>query len=113
MQVLFWQAWEKDKMGIELIVDETRIEFKKELVLKVPNPLDTQHECLPEKIEKGKFYKFLINGYKIFPLGKTIQLLIDGEEISKPLANIQITEQTAFLLAGTIKTRGELCYWSL
>ena len=82
-------------MGIELIVDNTRIEFKKELRLKK----------LPEKIERDKFYKFEISGYVVFPIGKAIHLFEEGA--SNPVASIEITEQTNFLLGGMTNTKGE------
>ena len=92
-------------MGVELIVDGARIEFRKGLSLKHLNPLDEQNECLPEEIREGKFYKFGINGYVIFPLGSAIPLI--EERVLTPLASIAITEQTNFLLGEHIHTRGE------
>lgn len=82
-------------MGIELTVDGTRIEFRKELILK----------HLPEEIKRGKFYKFDMKGYVVFPLGRAIPLFVEGS--SEQLASIEITEQTNFLLAGSSNTRGE------
>jgi len=82
-------------MSIELIVDDTRIEFRKELTLK----------NLPEEIKRGKFYKFNIDGYVIFPIGRSIPLFEEGS--SEPVASIEITEQINFLLGGLHHTRGE------
>ena len=92
-------------MGIELTVDSTSIEFRKELTLKHSNPSDEQNECLPEEIIKGKFYRFGIKGHIVFPLGKAILLFEGG--VKDPLASIEITEQTNFLTGGYVHTRGE------
>lgn len=82
-------------MTIELIVDETRVEFKKKLILPI----------LPERLTRGKFYKFDIEGYVIFPLGIVISLFEEGS--SNPAASIEITQQTNYLLGGRYNTNGE------
>ncbi len=86
-------------MSIELIVDGTRIEFRKELSLK----------SLPEKLERGKFYKFEVEGYCVFPLGKSIFLKeeTNSRNTSPPLASIEVVEQHIYLLGGIIHTKGE------
>jgi len=76
------------KEGIELTVDNTRIEFKRELIL----------EHLPEELEKGRFYRFEVRGYVVFPLGRAISLFIKDPQ--KQIASIEITQQTHYLLAG-------------
>jgi len=81
---------------VELIVDKTRVEFKRELIL--PN--------LSEKLNRGRFYKFDINGYIIFPLGESI-LLFNDERSSSPIACIEIIRQTNYLLGGKPHTQGE------
>ena len=93
------------KKGIELTVDETNIKFRKELVLEHFNPTDKLNRCLPEEIKKGSFYKFGIEGYVVFPVGKAIRLFENGSR--EMVASIEITEQTQFLLGGTVDTRGE------
>lgn len=82
-------------MSIELVIDSVRIEFRKELTLK----------HLPEELSRSKFYKFDIEGYLVFPLGKAIHLLEEGS--SAPAASIEVTEQTNYLLGGRIHTKGE------
>ena len=62
-------------------------------------------KCLPEKIENEKFYEFSVDGWSIFPFKKPILLFSKGNNI--PLASIKITEQTAYLLAGEISTKGK------
>ncbi len=92
-------------MLVELIIDGTRIEFRKDLTLKCPNSIDEENECLPEKIEKGLFYKFDIEGYNIFHIGKAIHLFEEG--VRESVASIDITKQTNFLIGGRIHTCGE------
>ena len=78
------------------------------------NPFSVKREyeeCLPKKLEAGKFYKFKEEGIKIYPLGKKIPLvqIIDSEygKCLKPLAEISIVEETHYLLAGLTHTKGE------
>lgn len=90
--------------GIELIVDDTRIEFRKELILEHPNLADRINRCLPEKLEKGSFYAFDVNGFVFFPFGAISLFAKDAEH---PIASVNITEQTNYILGGHVCTRGE------
>ena len=96
-------------MSLELSINLNgrEVKIKDRLELGFQDPLNTEEgTCLPETIEVNKFYKFRLRGFCIFPLGETIRLF-DRDYPKKPLANIEITQQTVFLLAGSIQTSGE------
>ena len=91
--------------SVELIVDGTRMEFREDLILKHPGSDDRLGRCLPKEMERGSFYKFSLDGYNIFPIGKAISLFEKG--VRNPVASISIMESTVFLLGGSIDTHGE------
>lgn len=68
-----------------------------------------KEECLPEKFGKGKTYGFLKKGQRNYWLFGEIPLLETkgGQNLSLPLASIQILEATHFLKDGEIWTRGK------
>ena len=84
------------KIGLE--IEGKRIELEDKLELELFN-INTK------EIEEGKFYKFNIKGWKIFPFQKPIPLFVKDD--SYIIASIDIIEQTAFLLGGLINTKGE------
>ncbi len=92
------------KPSVRLELEGKTIELEDKLELELPHPNLPKAMCLPEEIERGKFYRFQIEGWKIFPFQTAILLYPKGSE--NPVASIEITEQTAFLL-GRVYTRGE------
>jgi len=66
-------------------------------------------ECIPEILEPGKEYAFLKKGQRNYWLCGEIPLLETkgNQELSRPLASIQILEATHFLENGEMFTRGK------
>lgn len=66
-------------------------------------------ECIPEPLEQDKEYLFLKSGQRNYWLQGEIPLLETkgNQELSRPLASIQILEATHFLENGEIFTRGK------
>jgi len=85
-------------MKVILEIEGKRVRLEDKLELKL--------ECLPKKIENGKFYEFFVEGWRIFPFQKPILLFSIGD-YHNPLASIEITEQTAYMLAGGVFTKGQ------
>jgi len=73
-------------------------------------------ECLPEKLEVGKFYSFLKKGQRVYWFsddvdwseGEVPLLETKGsQQLSRPLAGVKILEATHFLMDGEVWTRGK------
>ncbi len=78
-------------MGIEA-------KFNPELALR---PIGTkgrrQEECIPEDFNEGQTYTALKTGQRILYFGGEVSLRIyNGEELSRPIASIEILEATHF-----------------
>jgi hypothetical protein len=86
-----------------------QVEFNPDLALR---KFGTQNrkteECIPEKLEKEKTYKFLKEGQRNYWLFGQIPLLITegNQKLSRPIAAITILEATHFIQDGKIFTRG-------
>jgi hypothetical protein len=75
-----------------------------------------KEECIPENLKKGKIYRFLKHGQRVFwlnddkfwgngqlPLCKTR----GNGKLSRPIASIKILEETHFLKNGEVWTKGK------
>jgi len=70
-----------------------KIEFNPDLALRKPGTTGRlEEECIPQKLEAGKWYNFIKSGQRIYWMEGEIPLLItDGEQnLSRPLASIKI-----------------------
>jgi len=67
-----------------------------------------KEECIPEKLKAGQEYEFLKNGQRNYwLLGKLPLLETKGNGVlSKPVANIIITEAVHFLRGEQVWTKG-------
>jgi len=68
-----------------------------------------EEECIPESLEEGKTYSFLKQGQRLFWLEGEIPLLETkgNQQLSRPLAAVEILEVTHFMLDGKIFTKGK------
>lgn len=74
-----------------------QVEFNPDLALRAFGTEGRSlEECLPEKLEKGKKYKFLKKGQRNFWLDGPVPLLETkgNQRLSRPLASIKILEYT-------------------
>lgn len=84
-------------------------EYNPELCLREFNtPEKLSDECLPEKLEPNKIYKFLKKGQRHYWLEGEIALRITNgnKQISKPVASIIILESTHFIKNNELWTKG-------
>jgi hypothetical protein len=67
-----------------------------------------KEECVPEQLELGKCYAFLKKGQRVYWMeGEFPLVTTDGmENLSRPLASIQMKEVTHFLKENDIWTKG-------
>jgi hypothetical protein len=99
-----------------------KVEFNPDLALREYIEFEKKNrleeECIPKHIEIGTQYIFLKKGQRNYYLeqGELVPLVTTtgSEQISKPVANIQILEVTHFLKEGNVWSRGkyivkELC----
>ncbi len=90
-------------MGIE-------VEFNPDLTLrKFGTPNKLEKECIPENLKEREIYYFLKKGQRNYWLKGDIPLLItDGnQQLSDPVASIQILEATHFIKDGEVYTKGK------
>ncbi len=74
-----------------------QIEFNPDLCLRAFNTKERSlEECLPERLEVGKVYKFLKQGQRNYWLEGNIPLreTKGNQQLSRPLASIQILKAT-------------------
>ena len=87
-----------------------QIEFNPDLALrKFGAEGKTSLECLPEILEEGKTYEFLKKGQRNYWLNGEVPLLeTEGnQQLSRPLASIQILEATHFFDGEMVWTKGK------
>jgi hypothetical protein len=67
-----------------------------------------KEECLPEKLEENKMYRFLKKGQRNYWLEGEIPLLETrgNQQLSRPLASIMILEAIHFLKGRKVYTKG-------
>lgn len=85
-----------------------KVEFNPDLTLRAfATEGREQSECLPEKLEQGRAYRFLKKGQRNYWLNGEIPLLqTDGSQLSRPLASIRIIDSTHFLRGNEVWTKG-------
>ena len=86
-----------------------QIEFNPDLALRAFGTSDRKkEECLPEKLEVGEVYSFLKEGQRNYWLQGEIPLLETkgNQQLSRPLASVEIIEPTHFLRGEEVWTRG-------
>jgi hypothetical protein len=66
-------------------------------------------ECIPERLETGKTYQFLKSGQRNYWLAGQVPLVETkgNQQLSRPLAAVEILEATHFLLDGVPYTKGK------
>jgi hypothetical protein len=90
-----------------------KIEFNPDIALRNISDFKTglrkKEECIPEKLEVGKVYKFLKEGQRNYWFGGEIALLQTkgGEVLSDPIASIVVKSATHFIKDGGVFTKGE------
>jgi hypothetical protein len=68
--------------------------------------LTLRFDELPDVLVKGKFFDFNnVEGYNIYPVGRTVSLLEFNSD--KPLASVKIVEQSNYVLGGAVSTKGK------
>jgi len=96
-----------------------QVEFDPDLALRDYSEFEKgnrkQEECIPEKLETGKEYRFLKKGLRLYWLsddlewskGETPLCITKGnQKLSRPIASIKIIEVTHFLLNSEPYTKG-------
>jgi hypothetical protein len=86
-----------------------QVEFNSDLALRrYGTPERRPEECLPERLEAGRTYKFLKYGQRNYWFGGEIPLVMTegNERLSRPLASIRIVEATHFVEDGSVTTKG-------
>ena len=97
-----------------------QVEFNPDLALRAysefQNGKRKKEECIPQKLEAGKVYKFLKSGQRIFWLSDSefwgrgqlpLCITYGKEKLSRPIASIKMIEVTHFLENGKTWTRGK------
>jgi len=87
-----------------------KVEFNPDLALRAfGTPGRLEEECLPKEFEENKIYSFLKEGQRNYWLeGETPLLETKGNQnLSRPLASINILEATHFLREGKPYTKGK------
>jgi len=87
-----------------------QIEFNPDLALRKFGTIGRlEEECIPEKLDEGKTYKFLKEGQRNYWLNGEIPLLetLENQQLSRPIASIYIIEATHFVKDNKIFTRGK------
>ncbi|MFA4953438.1 MAG: hypothetical protein WC584_04395 [Candidatus Pacearchaeota archaeon] len=86
------------------------VEFNPDLALRKYGTVGRkEEECLPERLEEGRAYKFLKEGQRNYWLDGELPLLeTEGEQrLSRPMASITILEATHFRRKEKLYTKGK------
>lgn len=86
-----------------------KVEFNPDLALRAfRTPGRLEAECLPKKLIRGQTYHFLKEGQRNYWLEGEVPLLETkgNQQLSRPLASINILEATHFLVDNKPYTRG-------
>ena len=86
-----------------------KVEFNPNLCLRAFGTEEREkEECLPERLEAGRLYRFLKKGQRNYWLEGEIPLMETrgNEQLSRPLASIRIIEAAHFFQDKQVYTRG-------